>query len=586
MASTTALFTGLSGLTSNSRRLDVIGNNIANVNTTAFKSTRMSFAPTFSRNFSLGTAPGDTTGGSNPGQVGLGVTVGGTQRNFNNGAISVTGVATDLAIEGDGFFIVNQSGSRFYTRAGGFIRNPENDLMTQSGAKVMGFGVDDQFNLVDGNLVELNIPVGTLTLAEQTDNVIFNGNMNASGEIASTGSIHETRAFFTDPAGTTPITAATDLLTTDIYVSDGAGGFTIAFDSSESGRSITIDGIEKGGKDLGSATFAISGFAVEGADAFGSTFGELLAFFDEYLGTDSSAIGGSSDLGGSVQINANGQIVVVGNEGTVQSLEIETGNITVNGPGGGLGNPMVMTKTGAADGESVRTSFVVYDSLGTPLTIDLSFVLQATNPSGGTTWEFIAESNASGENDRLLALGEVSFDSNGRFTGSSNQSFSIVRTNGATTPLTVNMDFDSNTDSITSFTDSGSNFAAVYQDGSPIGTLAAFSIGEDGAISGAFTNGLTRTIGQVALAKFANPEGLVDVGGSLFGSGPNSGTALVAKPREFGTGRVVGGALELSNVDLSQEFIDMILASTGYSAASRVITTTDELMTQLLALGR
>ena len=586
MASTTALFTGLSGLTSNSRRLDVIGNNIANVNTTAFKSTRMTFAPTFSRNFSLGTAPGDTTGGSNPGQVGLGVTVGGTQRNFNNGAIGVTGVATDLAIEGDGFFIVNQSGSRFYTRAGGFIRNPENDLMTQSGAKVMGFGVDDQFNLVDGNLVELNIPVGTLTLAEQTDNVIFNGNMNASGEIASTGSIHETRAFFTDPAGTTPITAATDLLTTDIYVSDGAGGFTIAFDSSESGRSITIDGIEKGGKDLGSATFAISGFAVEGADAFGSTFGELLAFFDEYLGTDSSAIGGSSDLGGSVQINANGQIVVVGNEGTVQSLEIETGNITVNGPGGGLGNPMVMTKTGDADGESVRTSFVVYDSLGTPLTIDLSFVLQATNPSGGTTWEFIAESNASGENDRLLALGEVSFDSNGRFTGSSNQSFSIVRTNGATTPLTVNMDFDSNTDSITSFTDSGSNFAAVYQDGSPIGTLAAFSIGEDGAISGAFTNGLTRTIGQVALAKFANPEGLVDVGGSLFGSGPNSGTALVAKPREFGTGRVVGGALELSNVDLSQEFIDMILTSTGYSAASRVITTTDELMTQLLALGR
>ena len=290
MASTTALFTGLSGLTSNSRRLDVIGNNIANVNTTAFKSNRMTFAPTFSRSFSLGTAPGDSTGGSNPGQIGLGVTVGGTQRNFSNGAIGVTGVATDLAIEGDGFFIVNQGGSRFYTRAGGFIRNPENDLMTQSGAKVMGFGVDDQFNLVDGNLVEINIPVGTLTLADQTDNVIFSGNVNASGDIASTGSTHESRAFFTDPAGTTPITASTDLLTTDIYVSDGAGGFTIAFDGSEFGRSITLDGVEKGGKDLGSLTFAISGSAVEGADAFGSTFGDLVSFFDEYLGTDSSAI--------------------------------------------------------------------------------------------------------------------------------------------------------------------------------------------------------------------------------------------------------------------------------------------------------
>ena len=110
MASTTALFTGLSGLISNSRRLDVIGNNIANVNTTAYKSNRMTFSPTFSRNFSLGTAPSDATGGTNPGQVGLGVSVSGTQRNFNNGAIGVTGVATDLAIEGDGFFIVNQAG--------------------------------------------------------------------------------------------------------------------------------------------------------------------------------------------------------------------------------------------------------------------------------------------------------------------------------------------------------------------------------------------------------------------------------------------------------------------------------------------
>ena len=185
-----------------------------------------------------------------------------------------------------------------------------------------------------------------------------------------------------------------------------------------------------------------------------------------------------------------------------------------------------------------------------------------------------------------LAIGEVTFDSNGRFVSATNQSFSIVRTNGATNPLTVNMDFDSGTDSVSSFTDSASNLAAVFQDGSPIGTLGSFSIGEDGVISGSFTNGLTRRIGQVALAKFSNPEGLVDAGDNLFGSGPNSGTPLIAKPRDFGTGRVVGGALELSNVDLSQEFINMILASTGYSAASRVITTTDELITQLLALGR
>ena len=573
MASTTALFTGLSGLISNSRRLDVIGNNIANVNTTAYKSNRMTFSPTFSRNFSLGTAPSDATGGTNPGQVGLGVSVSGTQRNFNNGAIGVTGVATDLAIEGDGFFIVNQAGSQYYTRSGSFIRNPANDLITQSGAKVMGYGVDDQFNIVEGNLVDLNIPVGTMTLAEQTRNVVFNGNLNASGEVATTGSVHESRVFYTDPLGApgTEVTAATNL-NVPIYVSDGAGGFVQAFDGSAT--TLTIDGVEKGGKDLGTATFDIEA---------GSTFGDYVAFLDEYLGLDSSAIGNSSDLEGSVAI-VNGAIVVTGNEGTVQQLDIETGDVAANGTG--LGNPFVMTKTADATGESVQTSFVVYDSLGTPLTIELSFILQGTTPSGGTTWEFAAESSDNDATDRLLALGEVTFDSNGRFVDASNQSFSIQRANGAVNPLTVNMDFDSGTDAVSSFTDSASNLAAVFQDGSPIGTLGSFSIGEDGTISGSFTNGLTRTIGQVALAKFSNPEGLVDVGDNLFGSGPNSGTPLVASPREFGTGRVVGGALELSNVDLSQEFINMILASTGYSAASRVITTTDELITQLLALGR
>ncbi|MBQ72725.1 MAG: hypothetical protein CMJ67_07440 [Planctomycetaceae bacterium] len=573
MASTTALFTGLSGLMSNSRRLDVIGNNIANVNTTAYKSNRMTFSPTFSRNFSLGTAPSDATGGTNPGQVGLGVSVSGTQRNFNNGAIGVTGVATDLAIEGDGFFIVNQAGSQYYTRSGSFIRNPENGLVTQSGAKVMGYGVDEQFNIVEGNLVDLNIPVGTMTLAEQTRNVVFNGNLNASGEVGTTGSIHESRVFYTDALGTpgTEVTGATNL-NTPIFVSDGAGGFVQAFDGSAT--SITVSGVEKGGKDLGTAVFDIEA---------GTTFDDYVAFLDEYMGLDSSAIGTSSDLNGSVAI-VNGAIVVTGNEGVVQQLDIETGDFTANGTG--LGNPFVMTKTGDATGESVQTSFVVYDSLGTPLTIDLSFVLQGTTPSGGTTWEFVAESSDNDATDRLLALGEVNFDTNGRFVSASNQSFSIERANGAVNPLTVNMDFDSGTDAVSSFTDSASNLAAVFQDGSPIGTLGSFSIGEDGVVSGSFTNGLTRTIGQVALAKFSNSAGLVDVGDNLFGSGPNSGTPLIASPREFGTGRVVGGALELSNVDLSQEFINMILASTGYSAASRVITTTDELITQLLALGR
>jgi flagellar hook protein FlgE len=586
MASTTALFTGLSGLAANARRLDVIGNNIANVNTTAFKSNRMSFAPTFSRNFSLGTAPGSTNGGTNPGQIGLGVSIAGTQRNFTNGAISATGVATDVAIEGDGMFIINSGGEQLYTRDGAFTRNQNNDLVTIDGGMVRGFTVDSNFNIINGNLVDLNIPVGTLTLAQATRNVTFNGNLNASGAAATTGSILTNRPFYTDAALTTLLNTSNFDLTVpgnDLYIDDGAGGSSLAIQGG-AGTIITVSGIEKGGKDLGTHSFAFSAAPVAGVDANGTTLQDFMDFLDNVLGLDSSTVGGQT-LNGGLSFS-NGVITITGNEGTAQDLVIDTSDIVATNNGAGIGQPFVMNKSGSADGESVRTSFVVYDSLGSPLTVDLTMVLQATTPGGGSSWEWIAESNDNDAIDRVVGLGAVTFDDTGKFVSATNQSFSLTRTNGSVSPLTVNMDFNSGSNAVSALTDNSSNLAAVSQDGSAIGTLSNFSIGEDGTISGSFTNGLTRTIGQIAIAKFANPEGLIDAGSNLFRVGPNSGTALITSPGSFGTGRVLGGALELSNVDLSQEFINMILASTGYSASSRIITTTNDLFQQLLAIGR
>lgn len=589
MPSTTALFTGLSGLSINARQLDVIGNNIANVNTAAYKANRMVFMPTFSRNFSFGTAPGSSTGGTNPRQVGLGTAIAGTQRNFNPGTINATGVATDVAIEGDGFFIVERAGQRMYTRSGAFQRNEANDLVTIDGSRVLGFGVDSEFQIISGNLVDLNIPIGTLTLAEASRNVLFSGNMNASGPPATTGSIHTSRALYTNVALTNAALPSMDLTIAgnNLYIDDGAGGSFLAIEGG-AGAMVTISGVEKGGTDIGTHTFAFSNAAVPGADDFGATLGDYMAFLDDVFGLDSTTIAGH-DLGGSVTMNA-GQIVITGNEGTVQQLDIESADMVVTYPpgyaGSAINQPFVMSQTQAADGESVRTSFVVYDSLGSPLTVDLTFVLQETIDGQGSVWEFIAESNDNDALNRIVGLGQVRFDANGKYLSTTNDAFSLIRDNGAVSPLTVSMDFDSGTNAITALTDSNSSLAAIFQDGSPIGTLSSFSIGEDGVITGAFTNGLARTLGQVALAKFSNPEGLIDVGSNLFEIGPNSGTPIITQPLDFGTGRLVGGALELSNVDLSQEFINMILASTGYSAASRVITTTDELMDQLLLLGR
>ena len=133
----------------------------------------------------------------------------------------------------------------------------------------------------------------------------------------------------------------------------------------------------------------------------------------------------------------------------MQDLDIDNADMAVTYAGTPAGSPLaqpfIQTKTGSADGESVRTSFIAYDSLGTAATVDLTFVLQSTTPSAGSTWEFVAESSDNDTLDRVVGLGVVEFDANGRFVSATNQSFSLVRTNGAVSPLTVSMGFDDGT---------------------------------------------------------------------------------------------------------------------------------------------
>ncbi|NER07757.1 MAG: flagellar hook-basal body complex protein, partial [Okeania sp. SIO3C4] len=284
--------------------------------------------------------------------------------------------------------------------------------------------------------------------------------------------------------------------------------------------------------------------------------------------------------------------------GTANEVNIDPGDIIYSGPPGTF-SPV---KLNEATGESVRTSFIAYDSLGTELRIEATAVLISRN-SGGTDWQININSEDDTDGISFIESGDraasppgttwtspiISFDNFGQLTGAPQINIEIDRTDtGALDPLQIALRFSSDSDNVTALSDTGngSNIAAVFQDGSPIGVLSSFSFGEDGVITGGFTNGLTRTIGQLAVGTFTNPEGLVDVGNNMFAVGPNSGTALITEAGQFGTGRVIGGALELSNVDLSKEFTDMILTTTGYSAASRVITTTDELLQQLLNLVR
>lgn len=580
MASTTALFTGLSGLSTNSRNLDIIGNNISNVNTTAFKSNRMLFATQFSRTLNSGTSPSAVSGGSNPAQIGLGVAIAGTQRDFSNGAISPTGDERDMAIEGDGFFIVDQNGQQFYTRAGSFRPNRDNELVTIAGERVFGFGVDENFNVVEGQLQALQIPVGSLTLAQATQNVNFRGNLAADGDIAQNGSVVSLEAL-QDTAGAIA-TGATLLTAIDAVSLDDTPSAASGTALFTAGQILEATETTKGGRILPSAQLEVTA---------ATTVDDLLAFLNDAYGINTTVTNGDATTPGAAIDPATGVISITGNHGESNDLALTNQSFRILDADGSLAttSPFDVTKSQAATGESISTAFVAYDSLGIAVTVDITMVLESKNTGIGTTWRYYAESGDDSDVDLTIGTGTLTFDENGRYVDPGfSPTVTIDRTGvGSTDPLTLNLQFASDSEILTSLGENrGSTIAATQQDGAPIGTLASYSVGLDGIITGAFTNGLTRTLGQVALAVFANPEGLVDIGANLFQPGANSGTPLVAQPTTLGAGRIVGGSLELSNVDLSKEFVNLILAQTGYSASSRIISTTDQLIQQLLVLGR
>jgi flagellar hook protein FlgE len=155
---------------------------------------------------------------------------------------------------------------------------------------------------------------------------------------------------------------------------------------------------------------------------------------------------------------------------------------------------------------------------------------------------------------------------------------------GAVTPLTVSLDFSTVTGLATGAAEP--TLVMASQNGYPAGTLIDYAIGEDGIITGTFSNAQTQVFGQVALATFANPEGLIGQSDNLFVPGANSGEAVVTTAQTLGAGLIRPGSLEQSNVELAREFIGLISASTGFAASSRVIRTADDLLQELLLLAR
>lgn len=348
----------------------------------------------------------------------------------------------------------------------------------------------------------------------------------------------------------------------------------------------------KGGGELAPSTFTIT------AD---TTVGDYLQFLAAASGiqmvtpgdppslpsSDNHIPGESGTLHPGASITSDGRLRLVSNNGTGNAVEIPGSAFQLTSAGGTTTTPNLgFTTAQEARGQSASSSFLVYDSLGIPLDVRLTTVLESRD-ANLTTYRWYADSNgndpASSNHQIAVGTGLITFDGEGHLVSADNPVVTIPRQDiPSTDPLVFNLDFSL----LTGFATPEPSLVATRQDGSAAGTLTSFSIGEGGEINGIYSNGVTYTLGQIRLARFTNPVGLEQRGENLFSVGMNSGLPIEGGPGELGLGQIIGGALELSNTDTGANLIDLLLASTQYRANSRVISTSQQLLDELLNLRR
>ncbi|MDF1742924.1 MAG: flagellar hook-basal body complex protein, partial [Gimesia sp.] len=314
----------------------------------------------------------------------------------------------------------------------------------------------------------------------------------------------------------------------------------------------------------------------------GTTAADFTDFIDRTMGIQNgSGIANDAGTGSQpgVSVTAGGAFQIVGNSGTVNDLSVTIGNITSNGSTVSL--PFV--KSQSADGESAITDFIIFDSLGEPVTMKMTSVLESRS-SNNTIFRYFLESSDDNDGDIAVSTGTITFDSKGNVTNYTPNTFGVSRVSSAADEMDVTLDLS--TISGISSQSAGSTLKLTLQDGSDPGTLSSFVIDETGVINGVFDNGIIRTLGQVTLARFANPQGLLEAGNSTFQEGVSSGPPFLVTPGNFGAGTIRAGSIELSNTDVGRNLVDLIVASTNYRGNARVISSVQQLVDELLVLGR
>lgn len=462
-----SMYSGVSGLRSHQTKMDVIGNNIANVNTVGFKSQRVTFNDIFSQTLQSGTGASDDTGrgGRNPMQVGLGVNVSSIDIMMTQGSAQRTDNPFDLMVDGDGFLVVGDATGKYFTRAGALRQDKEGNLVTPNGMKVQGWpSTEDGKGIARGPVgdIQLNSPKFNTTNPTTTENVSFAGNLNKNDSpIASQMKVYDSLG---------------NVYNVNVeYVYAGTSGTAPDVTSNWNLNVVTED-----------AQLAPPPAAKEPAVVLTDKNGNKLAI----------------------------------------PQPAGTGNVTVNPPAG-------------------------------------------TAPAGNISFD---------SNGKLVAGGEITF-------GGLDLSACINPETGVANPVNAligdNGEIKADLNGLTQYS-SKTKVDSKSVDGGPAGNMMGYDIGADGKIVAHYDNGDTRILGQVVVAEFVNPAGLEKAGDNLFRATQSSG--------EFdGIGSAANfqsGVLEMSNVDLSKEFTEMIVTQRGFQANSRIISASDEMLQDLVNLKR
>jgi flagellar hook protein FlgE len=461
-----SLYSGVSGLKNHQVRMDVVGNNIANVNTHGFKTERVTFQDMISQELTAASEPKENIGGVNPKQVGLGSLIAAIDKIMTQGSLQTTGKNTDVAISGEGFFVLKDGDKEFFTRAGafnvdknGYYVNPAN------GFKVQGWNsrIDENGNKYinsSSTIEDIVLPLYSKEPAKATKEVVFQSNLNASAlSVPEDASPEDKVKFINDP---------------DPKKRRGHATTIKVFDDQGMERELRLE-MYKIRENVWRASVGVNDASQVSVDVAGT-------------GGQNTQLPGNTEF--EIGFSPDGRIVSVSDGVDAQS----TGKLTVDVSFRIPGNPAVQTFA--------------------------------------------------------LNMGEAGM------------------VNGVTQ---YSAEFTTK---------------AIRQDGYGMGYMEAFSIDNSGTVTGIYSNGVQQPLARVALALFTNPAGLNKAGDTLFTFSLNSGEANIGESGIAGRGKINPGLLEMSNVDLSDQFTDMIVTQRGFQANSRTIVTSDQMIQEVLGLKR